>query len=115
MADVYIQERKEKVEALQLRMEKLKAQYREMVLYAYKNRNKSGRMMFILSADNYYEAQKRNKYLKSVSSLHQKQVALITQDQIKINEEINQIEIEKQKYQAHFIEKPLKQSNFKKI
>ena len=105
MADVYIQERKEKVEALQLRMEKLKAQYREMVLYAYKNRNKSGRMMFILSADNYYEAQKRNKYLKSVSSLHQKQVALITQDQIKINEEIKQIEIEKQNKQVALTQK----------
>ena len=88
MAEIYIKERKAKVDALRIRMEKLKAQYKEMVLYAYKNRNKNGRMMFILSSDNYYEAQKRNKYLKSVSSLHQKQVALITQDQFKINEEI---------------------------
>lgn len=105
MADVYIQEKKEKVEALTIRMEKLKAQYKEMVLYAYKNRNKSGRMMFILSADNYYEAQKRNKYLKSVSSLHQKQVALITQDQLKINEEIKQIEIEKKNKQVTLTQK----------
>ena len=36
MADVYIKERKEKVDALRIRMEKLKAQYKEMVLYAYK-------------------------------------------------------------------------------
>ena len=105
MADVYIKERKEKVDALRVRMEKLKAQYKEMVLYAYKNRNKNGRMMFILSSDNYYEAQKRNKYLKSVSSLHQKQVALITQDQLKINEEIKQIEIEKENKQTALAQK----------
>ena len=105
MADVYIKERKEKVDALRIRMEKLKAQYKEMVIYAYKNRNKNGRMMFILSSDNYYEAQKRNKYLKSVSSLHQKQVALITQDQLKINEEIKQIEIEKVNKQTALAQK----------
>ena len=36
MADVYISEKQEKVQALTKRMEKLKAQYKEMVLYAYK-------------------------------------------------------------------------------
>ena len=48
--------------------------------------------MFVLSADSYYEAQKRNKYLKSVSALHKKQAALIVQDQAKIKEEIEAIE-----------------------
>ena len=105
MADVYIQEKKEKVEDLTKRIENLKAQYKEMVLYAYKNRNKSGKMMFILSAENYHEAQKRNKYLKSVSELHKKQVALILQDQIKINNEIKEIEIEKKNKQSALIQK----------
>ena len=110
MAEIYIKERKAKVDALRIRMEKLKAQYKEMVLYAYKNRNKNGRMMFILSSDNYYEAQKRNKYLKSVSSLHQKQVALITQDQLKINEEIKQIEIEKENKQSALAQKRIERA-----
>lgn len=105
MANVYIQEKQEKVLSLTARMEKLKAQYKEMVIYAYKNRNKSGQMMFILSADSYYEAQKRNKYLKSVASLHKKQVALITQDQLKINEEIEEIEIEKKNKEETLIQK----------
>jgi septal ring factor EnvC (AmiA/AmiB activator) len=61
--------------------------------------------MFILSADSYYEAQKRNKYLKSVASLHKKQVALITQDQLKINEEIEEIEIEKKNKEETLIQK----------
>lgn len=105
MADVYIQEKQEKVKELTQRMEKLKAQYKKMVVYAYKNRNKNGQMMFVLSADSYYEAQKRNKYLKSVSALHKKQAALIVQDQIKIKEEIEAIEIEKKKKQETLIQK----------
>ena len=105
MADVYISEKQEKIQALTKRMEKLKAQYKEMVLYAYKNRNKNGQMMFILSADSYYEAQKRNKYIKSVSALHKKQAALIVQDQIKIKDEIQAIEIEKKKKEETLIEK----------
>ena len=105
MADVYIQEKQEKVKELTQRMEKLKAQYKKMVVYAYKNRNKNGQMMFVLSADSYYEAQKRNKYLKSVSALHKKQAALIVQDQIKIKDEIEAIEIEKKKKQETLIQK----------
>jgi len=105
MADVYIQEKQEKVKELTQRMEKLKAQYKKMVIYAYKNRNKNGQMMFVLSAESYYEAQKRNKYLKSVSALHKKQAALIVQDQIKIKEEIEAIEIEKKKKQETLIQK----------
>lgn len=105
MADVYIQEKQEKVKELTQRMEKLKAQYKKMVVYAYKNRNKNGQIMFVLSADSYYEAQKRNKYLKSVSALHKKQAALIVQDQIKIKEEIEAIEIEKKKKQETLIQK----------
>ncbi len=105
MANVYIQEKQEKVKELTQRMEKLKAQYKKMVVYAYKNRNKNGQMMFVLSADSYYEAQKRNKYLKSVSALHKKQAALIVQDQIKIKEEIEAIEIEKKKKQETLIQK----------
>ena len=110
MADVYIQEKQEKVEALTIRMEKLKAQYKEMVLYAYKNRNKNGQAMFVLSADSYYEAQKRNKYLKSVSTLHKKQAALIVQDQLKIKEEIKEIEIEKKNKQETLNQKRLERA-----
>jgi len=105
MADIYIQEKESELKALRLRIEKLKKQYKEMILYAYKNRNKNGQMMYVLSADSYYDSQKRNKYLKSVSSLHKKQLALIKQDQIKINQEIAQIEIEKNRKKETLIQK----------
>ena len=111
MADVYISEKQERVEELTKRMEKLKNQYKEMVLYAYKNRNKNGQMMFVLSSDSYYEAQKRNKYLKSVSALHKKQAALIIQDQMKIKNEIEAIEIEKKKKKEILTQKRLERKD----
>ena len=38
----------------------LKNQYQKMLIYAYKNRNKYGKLMYIFSANSYNEAIKRN-------------------------------------------------------
>ena len=100
LAEGTIKEKEEQVEALGERVEKLKAQYKEMILHAYKSRNKNGKMMFVLSADNYYEAQKRNKYLKSITALHKKQVAIIASTQKKVTEEIAAITLEKERKKA---------------
>ena len=88
LAEGAIQQKQEEIDALSERVEKLKGQYKDMVLHAYKSRNKNGQMMFVLSADNYYEAQKRNKYLKNVTALHKKQVAIIETNQNLIEQNI---------------------------
>ena len=66
-----------------------------MIFFAYKNRNKAGRLMFLLSSNSYNEAQKRNLYLKKVANLQRKQVGLIKQHQGLINDEIVSIKEEK--------------------
>lgn len=100
LAEGTIRQKQEEIDALKVRVEKLKEQYKAMVLHAYKSRNKNGQMMFVLSAENYYEAQKRNKYLKNVTSLHKKQVAIITTNQNKIKAEIAAVELEKERKQS---------------
>ena len=100
LAEGTIRQKQEEVDALNKRVKKLKGQYKDMVLHAYKSRNKNGQMMFVLSADNYYEAQKRNKYLKNITALHKKQVAIIATNQNKIKAEIIAIEIEKERKQS---------------
>jgi len=107
LAEGTIREKEEQVQALGIRVEKLKAQYKEMIIHAYKTRNKNGKMMFVLSADNYYDAQKRNKYLKSITALHKKQVAIITSSQKKINSEIEAIRLEKERKKALLSQKRL--------
>tara|TARA_B110000285_G_scaffold29619_1_gene30041 strand:+ start:7951 stop:9204 length:1254 start_codon:yes stop_codon:yes gene_type:complete len=105
LAEGFIRQKEIDVATLNERVLKLKEQYKAMILHAYKTRNKNGQMMFVLSAENYYEAQKRNKYLKNVTALHKKQVALIANDQQKIKLEIAAIELEKTQKKAVLTQK----------
>jgi septal ring factor EnvC (AmiA/AmiB activator) len=84
------------VKRLIARLKQLKQQYRKMFLYAYKHRGNYNKVMFLLSSNDYNEALRRNRYLKKVAAIQQKQVALIKQHQELISKEINQIEDEKQ-------------------
>lgn len=96
VAEVKMIEKKQEVSRLTKRLEDLKIRYKAMVLYAYKHRNNFGKIMFILSANNYHDAIKRNKYLKKVAQIQKKQLALIKQNQQLIKTEIKNIGIEKE-------------------
>ena len=95
MAEIKMVEKKQEVKRLKKRLSDLKRQYKKMVLYAYKHRSNYGRIMFLLSADNYNEAMKRNRYLKKVAGVQRKQAALIKQHQDLIAKEISSISSEK--------------------
>jgi septal ring factor EnvC (AmiA/AmiB activator) len=96
VAEIKMVEKKQEVNQLITRLKKLKKQYKAMILYAYKHRNNFGKIMYILSSDDYNEASKRNKYLKKVAAIQKKQMALIQQHQSLIHKEINQIKEEKE-------------------
>ncbi len=77
VADNQVVGKKEDIELLKLRIEQLKEQYKKMIIYAYKNRNKSGKLMFLLTSSSFNEAKRRNTYLKKVTMLQSKQLILI--------------------------------------
>jgi septal ring factor EnvC (AmiA/AmiB activator) len=95
MADIKILQKKNDVSRLKERLVRLKDQYRKMLRFAYKKRNNTGRLMFLLSANTYQEAVRRNSYLKKVAHLQRRQVDLIKQHQSLIEREITQINTEK--------------------
>ena len=95
MADIKILQKKNDVNRLKERLVRLKDQYRKMLRFAYKKRNNTGRLMFLLSANTYQEAVRRNSYLKKVAHLQRRQVDLIKQHQSLIEREITQINTEK--------------------
>jgi len=95
VAEIKVIEKENEIKQLVTRLDNLKQQYKKMIFFAYKNRNKSGRLMFLLSSNSYNEAQKRNLYLKKVANLQRKQVGLIKQHQGLINDEIVSIKEEK--------------------
>lgn len=94
-AELKVEKKAQQIESLKEQVTTLKAQYKRLLLYAYKHRNKYGQMMYIFSADSYFEAVKRNKYLEKIAEIQKKQFILIKQHQELINEEIASIEDEK--------------------
>ena len=91
LAEIAMKEKKQTIHRLKLRIEKLKKQYKLMVLYAFKHRNNNSNIMYLLSAKNYNEATKRNSYLKRVAEMQKKQVAIINQNKKILSNEINDI------------------------
>ena len=94
-AEIKILEKSNEINTLKKKSIKLKSQYRAMLLYAYKHRNNSDKIMYILSASSYHEAFKRNKYIKKIASAEKRQVAIIKQHQQLISQEIKNVAIEK--------------------
>ena len=104
-AELNVQKKEQQITELHDKIARLKAQYKKLLVYAYKNRNKYGKMMYLFSAESYYEAIKRAKYLERISEIQQKQFMAIRQNQAIIKEEIAAIEKEKQYKQAMIGEK----------
>lgn len=104
-AELKVEEKQDQIAGLTDKIAGLKTQYKKLLLYAYKNRNKYGQIMFIFSADSYHEALKRNKYLKRIQDIQQKQLLLISQHQELIKEEIAAIDAEKEKKKVVIDEK----------
>lgn len=95
-AELKIKEKQNQIEELSEEMKTLREQYKKLLLYAYKNRNKYGKMMYVFSSDSYYEAVKRTKYLEKIQDLIKKQFLVMEQHQKLIAEEMRNIDKEKQ-------------------
>jgi murein hydrolase activator len=104
-ADLTISSKDSEVKALQSKLERLKSQYKKLLIYAYKHRNRYGKMMYIFSASNYFEAVKRNSYLKRIAEIQEKQFRIIKQNQGAIKTEITTIRSEKTKKERLLSEK----------
>lgn len=95
-AELKIKEKQLQVEELSEDIKRLKEQYKKLLVYAYKSRNKYGKMMYIFSSDNYYQAVKRAKYLEKIQDMIKKQFLIIEQHQKLIKVEVQNIEKERE-------------------
>ena len=86
-AELKIEQKDKQVVVLEAKMIKLKEQYKQLLIYAYKHRSKYGKVMYLFSANTYYEAIKRNKYLKKINEIQQQQRLIILQHQNMIQTE----------------------------
>lgn len=95
-AELTVQQKEKQIIELREKVTQLKAQYKKLLIYAYKHRNNYGKLMYIFTADSYNEARKRNGYLRRLSDVQLKQFLVIQQNQQLISEEIGTVNAEKQ-------------------
>lgn len=62
-----------KIDKLRKQLEKLKADYAQMIRRSYKSRSEQNRIMFLLSSDNFLQAYKRIQYMKQYADYRKKQ------------------------------------------
>ena len=94
-AEIKVNEKGNEIQQLQQKLIRLKTQYKSLLFYAYKHRNKFGKLMYIFAANNYNEAIKRGNYLERIADIQKKQFLIIRQHQGLIKKEISSIEKEK--------------------
>ena len=94
-AEIKVNEKGTEIQQLQKKLIRLKTQYKNLLFYAYKRRNKFGKLMYIFAANNYNEAIKRGNYLERIADIQKKQFLIIRQHQGLIKKEISSIEKEK--------------------
>lgn len=87
-SELKIEQKEGRIQELNAEIERLKKQYADLLLYAYKKRNKYGDLMFIFSAKTVEEALKRKLYLEKLAEIQKKQMRLIQQNTVLLEEEI---------------------------
>lgn len=113
-AELTISSKDNQIKELQKRLVRLKEQYKKLLIYAYKHRNKSAKMMYIFSSSNYFEAVKRTSYLKRLSEIQQKQFKVILQSEKTIHKEIKTIREEKEHKKILLQEKIIEKQQIEK-
>ncbi|WP_186452265.1 murein hydrolase activator EnvC family protein [Chitinophaga polysaccharea] len=80
------------VKTLQKDLDTLKAQYAQLVVYAYKNRSSYDMMNFVFSAQSFNDAVKRFQYLKQYREYRRRQADNIVTTQEQLNHKIQNLE-----------------------
>jgi murein hydrolase activator len=90
-----IENTSKEITSLEQQMAKLKADYAEMVRYAFINRNVYQRMMFIFAADDFNQAYKRLKYLQQYGIYRRYQAELIGKTQTQLSDKRQDLQVQK--------------------
>jgi septal ring factor EnvC (AmiA/AmiB activator) len=80
------------VKTLQKDLDTLKAQYAQLVIYAYKNRSSYDMLNFVFSAENFNDAVKRFQYLKQYREYRRRQADNIVSTQEQLSQKIQNLE-----------------------
>lgn len=91
--DQNIQTEQSQIQLLEFQLQSLKDEYAKMVYQAYKNRSSYNSIVFILSADDFYQAYKRYKIMQALSDGRKKQVEIIKETEANLQSSIADLKI----------------------
>ena len=100
----FIDDNAEAIEMMNDDMQKLKDEYAKMIRSAYRHKNMSDNIMFLLSADNFNQAYRRFLYIKRYTEYRQQQAETIKAVQEVLNDQVSKLEHQKQVRQQLFDE-----------
>lgn len=90
--DEEIDEKNTLIEEMENDLIKLRKEYEQLIIFAYRNRSKYDKLMFIFSAENFNQAYKRMRYLQQLTKFRRKQALMIKDMQENITNEIIELE-----------------------
>jgi murein hydrolase activator len=88
------------VSAMQLDLERLKAEYATMIYSASKSANSYNRLMFLFASDSFNQLVMRLRYLTQYSEARKAQVNQITTVQLQLNQELENLNLKRQEKQT---------------
>jgi septal ring factor EnvC (AmiA/AmiB activator) len=100
-----IEETKSEIAELEKELETLKEEYAEMIVNAYKSRDRNSKLMYILASEDMEQAFKRLQYFQEYSEYRNKQGEVITKKQAELEEQIEALKKQKQAKQLLLVEK----------
>ena len=86
--DLNIKHNGQQIQDLEFQLQSLKNEYAKMIYQAYKNRSSYNQIVFILASSDFYQAYKRFKLMQSLGETRRKQVAIIKETELKLQEKI---------------------------
>jgi septal ring factor EnvC (AmiA/AmiB activator) len=96
LLSLQIEESRQTLDTLKADMQRLKEDYAQNILGAYKARNVYDKMMFIFSSESFNQALKRTRYLNQYSDFRKQQAELILHTQREIIAALNELIARKQ-------------------
>ena len=86
--DVHIRHDGQQIKDLENQLSSLKNEYAKMIYQAYRNRSSYNQMVFILASTDFYQAYKRYKLMQSLSDTRKKQISIIKDTEIQLQDKI---------------------------
>lgn len=88
------------IDTLSAEVERQKEAYAEMIRQANRSKDRTNRLMFILSARDFNQAVRRLEYLKQISAARKRQIEEIQRNQVDLSDKANDLRIQKVRKEA---------------